>query len=128
MRFLGILAAACYLLLLAACGGGSGSSSTSTITVVGASCNPPSIASGQTSQCTASVQGTGSFSSTVTWNASGGGTIDAMGLFTAATVPFTTQVTITAGWNRRIRGIGTRSKCRREIGTEPWTATRSSSK
>ena len=58
---------------------------------------PTAIALGQTSQCTATVSGTGSFSSTVSWTASGGGTITpASGLFTASTVPFTTQVTITA--------------------------------
>src|SRR5215472_10535887 len=97
VRFLGILAAACCVVTLAACGGGSSGSSTSAITVVGASCNPTSIAAGQTSQCTASVSGTGNFSSTVTWTASGNGTINATsGLFVAATVPFTTQVTITA--------------------------------
>ena len=97
MRLLGILAAACCVLTLVACGGGSSGSSTSTITVVGASCSPTSIAAGQTSQCTASVSGTGNFSSTVTWTASGNGTINqTSGLFTAATVPFTTQVTITA--------------------------------
>ncbi len=96
MRFLGLLAAACCLTLLAACGGSSGST-TSTITVVGASCNPTTVAAGQTSQCTASVSGTGSFSSVVSWTASGNGTITpAGGVFTAATVPFTTQVTVTA--------------------------------
>ncbi len=96
MRFIGILAAVGCLLLSVACGGGS-SSSTSTITLVGVSCNPTAITSGQTSQCTASVSGTGDFSSTVTWVASSGGTIDSTsGLFTASTVPFTTQVTITA--------------------------------
>ncbi len=96
MRFLGFLAAVGCLLLSVACGGGS-SSSTSTITLVGVSCNPTAITSGQTSQCTATVSGTGNFSSTVTWVASSGGTINATsGLFTASTVPFTTQVTITA--------------------------------
>ena len=96
MRLIGTLAAVCCLVALVACGGGSGTS-TSTITLVGASCNPTSITSGQTSQCTASVSGTGNFSSTVTWTASGNGTITpAGGLFTAETVPFTTQVTITA--------------------------------
>ncbi|MGA9566102.1 MAG: hypothetical protein WBS19_11310, partial [Candidatus Korobacteraceae bacterium] len=45
-----------------------------TVTSVIASCNPTSITSGQTSQCTASVSGTGNFSSTVTWTASGNGT------------------------------------------------------
>ncbi len=97
VRFLGILAAVGCLLLSVACGGGSSSSSTSTITIVGVSCNPTAIVSGQTSQCTASVSGTGDYSSTVTWVASSGGTIDSSsGLFTATTVPFTTQVTITA--------------------------------
>jgi hypothetical protein len=81
-----------------ACGGSSsGGSGTSTITLVGASCNPTAITSGQTSQCTASVSGTGSFSNTVVWTSSAGGTINSTsGLFTAGNVPFTTQVTITA--------------------------------
>jgi hypothetical protein len=96
VRLIGILAAVCCLAGLVACGGGS-STTTSTITLVGAGCNPTSITSGQTSQCTASVSGTGNFSSTVTWTASGNGTITpAGGVFTASTVPFTTQVTITA--------------------------------
>src|SRR5664279_5010150 len=96
LRILGTVAGIWCLLLLAACGSSS-SSSTPTITLVGASCSPTSIASLQTTQCTATVTGTGSFSSTVLWTASGGGTIAAgTGLFTAATVPFTTQVTITA--------------------------------
>ncbi len=95
MRLIGILAAVCCLVALVACGGSS--STTSTITLVGASCNPTSITSGQTSQCTSSVSGTGNFSSVVTWTASGNGTITpAGGVFTAETVPFTTQVTITA--------------------------------
>jgi len=96
VRILGTLAGVWCLALLAACSSGSGST-TATITLVGASCSPTSIASLQTSQCTATVSGTGSFSSTVFWTASGGGTIAAAtGLFTADTVPFTTQVTITA--------------------------------
>ncbi len=97
MRILGILAGVGCLALLAACGGSSSNNTTTTITLVGASCSPTSILSLQTTQCTATVTGTGSFSSTVFWSASGGGTIDATtGLFTASTVPFTTQVTITA--------------------------------
>ncbi len=97
MRILGILAGVCCLALLAACGSSSSGSTTSTITLVGASCTPTSILSQQTSQCTATVSGTGSFSSTVIWTASGGGTINAAsGLFTADVVPFSTQVTITA--------------------------------
>jgi len=97
VRVLGILAAVGCLLMAMACGGGGSSSSTSTITLVSASCSPTGITSGQTSQCTGSVSGTGDFSSTVTWSASSGGTIDATsGVFTAGNVPFTTQVTITA--------------------------------
>ena len=96
MRILGILAGVFCLALLSACGGGSGTT-TSTITLVGSSCSPTSITSQQTTQCTATVSGTGNFSSTVFWTANTGGTINATtGLFTASTVPFSTQVTITA--------------------------------
>jgi hypothetical protein len=107
VRLLGILAAICCLILLPACGGGGSSSSTSTITVVGASCNPTTINALGTSQCTASVSGTGSFSSTVTWTASGNGTINSSGLFTASTVPFTSQVTITATSTQDTTRLGT---------------------
>ena len=97
MRILGIFVGVSCLALLAACGGGSSTPPNPTITLVGASCSPTSITSQQTTQCTASVSGTGNFSSTVIWTASGGGTINAAtGVFTAATVPFSTQVTITA--------------------------------
>jgi hypothetical protein len=98
VRFLGILAGVWCLLLLAACGGGGSSTpATPTITLVVATCSPTSIQSQKTSQCTATVSGTGSFSSSVIWTASGGGTINATsGLFTADIVPFSTQVTITA--------------------------------
>jgi len=96
VRILGILAGVFSLALLSACGGSSGTT-VSTITLVGASCSPTSITSQQTTQCTATVSGTGSFSSTVFWTANTGGTINAAsGLFTASTVPFSTQVTITA--------------------------------
>ncbi len=99
MRLLGIFAAACCLLFSVACGssGGSNNNGTSTILTVSASCTPTAIVSGQTSQCTATVGGTGSYSSVVSWTASGGGAITpGTGLFTASNVPFTTQVTITA--------------------------------
>ena len=99
MRLLGIFAAACCLMFSVACGssGGSNNNGTSTILTVSASCNPTAIVSGETSQCTATVGGTGSYSSVVSWTASGGGAITpGTGLFTASNVPFTTQVTITA--------------------------------
>jgi Protein of unknown function (DUF3443) len=96
VRILGVLAGVCSLALLVSCSSGS-STTTPTITLVSASCSPTSIASQATSTCTATVTGTGSFSQTVTWSASGGGTIaPATGVFTAGVVPFTTQVTITA--------------------------------
>lgn len=57
--------------------GGTGSSSVSvtvgpapTITSISVSCNPTTVPQGQTSQCTATVHGTGSFDPTVTWAAS----------------------------------------------------------
>ena len=53
-----------------------------TITSVAAACNPSSIAVNATSQCSATVQGTGAYSSAVTWSASAG-SITGGGLFTA---------------------------------------------
>ena len=86
-------------LFLAACGGGGGggggngeSSSSPTITSVTVSCNPTSVHTGQTSQCTAAVTGTGTYSSAVTWSASAG-TIDANGKFTAPATPGSVTVT-----------------------------------
>lgn len=54
------------------------------------------MAAGATSQCTASVQGTGSFSSAVTWSVAGGGTITSGGLFTAPAAAATITVTATS--------------------------------
>jgi Big-like domain-containing protein/galactose oxidase-like protein len=78
--------------------------STTTITSVSVSCNPASVATGQTSQCTATVTGTGSYSSAVNWSVNsvqGGnstvGTISSSGLYTApSTVPSPNPVTVTA--------------------------------
>src|ERR1035437_5699248 len=79
---------------MAACGGGG--SGASTITSVTVTCSPSIILYGQTSQCSATVTGTGSFSSGVTWAASAG-TISISGLFTAPSGGVTSlQVTITA--------------------------------
>ena len=87
-------------LFLAACGGGGGGNSVSnppppTITSVSVTCNPTSVQIGQTSQCTATVTGTGSYSSAVTWSASAG-TINSSGLFTAPSTAGTVTVTATA--------------------------------
>lgn len=87
-------------LFIAGCGGGGGGTqSPPTITSVSASCNPTSLQAGQTAQtshCTATVTGTGSYSSTVSWSASSG-TITSAGVYTApATVPTSGMATITA--------------------------------
>ena len=54
----------------------------STVTSVQVACNPSAVSIDATSQCAATVKGTGSFSSAVTWSATAG-TISAGGLFTA---------------------------------------------
>jgi len=66
-----------------------------TITSVTVSCNPTSVQTGQTSQCTATVTGTGNYSSAVTWSASVG-TINSSGLFTAPGTASTVTVTATS--------------------------------
>jgi predicted GH43/DUF377 family glycosyl hydrolase len=79
-------------------------SATPTITSVAAACVPTSVSAGATSQCTATVGGTGSYSSAVTWavgGVAGGnstlGTISSAGIYTApSTIPATNPVTITA--------------------------------
>ena len=78
---------------MAACSGGG--SSSSAITAVGISCTPTSLQSGQTSQCTATVTGTGSFNNAVSWGTSAGA-VDQNGVFAAQSVNVSTQVTITA--------------------------------
>src|SRR6478752_181863 len=68
------------LLALTACGSSTSSrdetpsppSSSPTIISVSPACTPATIAVNATSQCTATVKGTGTYSSAVTWSASGG--------------------------------------------------------
>ena len=75
-----------------------------TITSVAVSCASTSVPTGQTSQCTATVKGTGSYSSAVTWSVSGVqsgnstvGTVSTTGLYTApSAVPSPNPVTVTA--------------------------------
>ena len=89
------------LLSMTACGGGGGASSnpsapiSPSISSVSVTCTPSAIAAQSTSQCTATVQGTGSFSSAVTWS-TGAGTINASGLFTAPARAGTVTVTATS--------------------------------
>lgn len=102
MRKPGILLAMGSFMFVVACGGGgggngggSGSGGTSNITSVTAACSPSTLQSGQTSQCSATVTGTDSFSSTVTWRASAG-QISSSGLLTAPIVSKSKLVTVTA--------------------------------
>ncbi len=85
-RTVGLFVAMVIAAALIACGGGGGGSTpppppSFTITGVTISCPEATLAQGLVEQCTASVQGTGDYNKTVTWQASGG-TISA-GLFTA---------------------------------------------
>jgi len=74
-------------LFLTACGGNGGggaSTATPTITSVTVGCSPASISTNQTSACTQTVNGTGSFNSSVTWSVSptSMGTVSSAGVFT----------------------------------------------
>ena len=67
----------------------------STITSVQVACNPAAVNINATSQCTATVKGTGSYSSAVTWSASAGA-INAGGLFTAPAAAAAVTITATS--------------------------------
>lgn len=96
-----LLATALIALAASGCGGGGGGGGTSpppnpTITAVSVSCTAASIQVGQTDQCSATVSGTGNYSSAVSWSAVSG-TISSSGLYTApATVPASGSDTVTA--------------------------------
>ncbi len=66
-----------------------------TITSVAVVCAPSTIGTNATSQCGATVQGTGNFSSAVTWSATTG-TISVTGLFTAPATAGSVTVTATS--------------------------------
>ena len=80
MRIIGLLLVTSSVLLMLACGGNAGNGST--ITSVSVTCTPSTVQSGGTSQCSATVLGTGDFSSLVTWTASAG-TITSTGAYRA---------------------------------------------
>ena len=72
-------------------GGGSGSGvggSSPSITSVSISCNPLDVEAIHASVCAANVEGTGTFSPSVSWSVtSGQGSVDASGIFTAPSLP-----------------------------------------
>lgn len=109
MRKVGLFLVLTSVLWMAACGGsGGGSNGNSTITAVSVSCSPSTVASGGTSQCSASVSGTGNFSSGVTWSSSAG-SIDSSGLLSAPAVTATLVVTVTATSMQDMTKSGTAS-------------------
>lgn len=86
------------LLALTACGGSnsaSSSGSSSSIASVTPACVPADIAANGTAQCTVTVKGSGSYSSTVTWSASGGA-VSSSGVFTAPATAGSATVTATS--------------------------------
>ena len=101
----------CLILAAASCGGGGGTGNQTSpkafsISSVSAVCTPSSIAMNTTSQCNAVVQGTGSFSSGVTWSANGGA-INANGLLTAPATASTLTVTATSAQDGTKSGTAT---------------------
>lgn len=95
-----ILISLALLLLAIACGGGSGGntsggSANPTIISVSVSCSPSSIQVNQTSTCSATVAGTGDFSSAVNWTASSG-SINKVGNYTAPGTPTTATIAATS--------------------------------
>jgi hypothetical protein len=109
----------CALTFAAGCGGGNsvgdgtggpGASPSPTITSVSASCASNPVQVTHTTQCSAVVQGTGAFASTVAWSAQGGGTISSSGLYTAPNVvPNPSQITVTATSAQDSTKLGTLS-------------------
>ena len=108
VRRFGLLLVLGSIILMAACGGSGGGSSSSTVTSVTVSCAPTTVSSGGTSQCSATVGGTGNFSTGVTWSATAG-TISATGLLTAPSVTTITSVTVTATSTQNTSVAGTAS-------------------
>lgn len=122
-----------FSLTLSSCGGGSSSTSPppppgsiTSVTVVPASIN---VLPGNRQQFAVSVQGTGTFSSSVTWSVNGTpggsqplGTIDATGLYSApGASPNPNTVTIAATSSQDVTKSGTASVV---VGTAPFHITR----
>ena len=105
------LSACLSVAAVAGCGGGGGGSVSQpppvspTVSSVAVACSPATVVVGATSQCSATVQGTGSYSSAVTWSASGG-TINSSGLFTAPSSAGNVTVTATSTQDAAKHGAG----------------------
>ena len=92
IRRFGLLFVVGAVLWVAGCGS---SSNPTTVTGVTVACLPSTIQSSQLIQCNATVTGTGTFSTTVTWMATAG-SITSGGIFTAPVVSAPASATITA--------------------------------
>lgn len=85
----GVLAVLVAIAALSGCGGNGAASAppSSTVTSVAALCSPSSILTNQTTSCAATVSGTGSYNSAVTWSVSPAsvGSIGNSGIFAPST-------------------------------------------
>jgi hypothetical protein len=69
-------------------GGGGNNTGISSVTFISISCTPLDVQTTRKSRCTSNVQGTGAFSTLVSWSVTSGlGSIDSSGLFTASSQP-----------------------------------------
>ena len=92
-----VTALACFA-FITGCGGGGVEKpppNLPTITSVSVTCFASSVGTGQTNQCSATVQGTGNFNTAVTWSASVG-SVSGTGLFTAPGTSGPATVTATS--------------------------------
>lgn len=98
LQILPFAALACAMALTTAgCGGKTPlaqSSQNAGISAVTVTCNPAGVTNGGSAQCTAAVQGSGSYSQTVTWSASAG-SISPAGVLTAPASAGSVTVTAT---------------------------------
>lgn len=106
-----VLALFClFLASIVGCGSGNSASqippASPTVSSVSPVCDPSTVVTGATSQCNATVQGTGSYSSAVTWSASSG-TINSKGVFTAPATAAAVTVTATSTQDTTKQGTTT---------------------
>ena len=92
----------------AGCGSsrGTAAAAISGVSALALTCSPATVAPGATSQCSASVQGTGNYSSAVTWSANAG-TITSSGALTAPSTAGTVTVTATSAQDATKSGTAT---------------------
>jgi len=117
MRRFALLFVVGIVMWIAAC---SSSSNSTSITAVTVTCLPSPIQSGQQNQCNATVTGTGSFLTDVTWQANGG-SISTAGVFTAPVVLSPTTFTITATSSQDTSKSGTATVVVNPVNSTPIT-------